>query len=413
MKHTSVHDIREQRKRNKRNHIIDLFRKHERLSKAEVKSLSGYAMSTVIDAVDHLNNQGMLRPLGTEKTDRPGRPSLYYTLEDTHLIYAGVTFTPSGIHSVLMSFSGKVLARRDEVLEKPLNRNRFIKRFSRHIKALLADNQEIAQNLESTGFALPGDVDTESGILKSYALMPGLSGLDFSRIARKIVNGTDIVFEHNVTGFLSWFIRDRERIRAYPRIYLVSLRGGPSLGEIYKGEIIMGRGELGHVQVAEHGPDCTCGRSGCLDTYLSHGALSDALIRICTREKIPLDSDTHKGFLPIDRIIQLYRSPSERIRGEIRSRFALLGKALLDLINLGSPDLVILSGGLFNCFDDPVETIRSLISSQYKDNGYIRNYRRTEMIFENHSTAIAAEGIAYRIMQKDFAYDAEKHLQEK
>lgn len=404
-----LNDIRERRKCNKRNHIIDLFRKHDRLSKAEVKEHSGYAMSTVIDAVDHLTDQGLLRALGAEKTDRRGRRSSYYALEDTRCIYAGITFTQSGIYSVLMSFSGKVLARRDEGLAPPLDRKKFINRFSRHVKTLLAENPELAPGIIAAGFALPGAVNTESGVLESYALMPSLDGTDFGRIARRLFPGLDIVFEHNVTGFLSWFNRDRERTRKYPRIYLVSLRAGPSLGEIYKGEIVMGRGELGHVQVAQDGPRCACGRQGCLDTYLSHAALSNALIRICAQENIPLDSPADREFLPMDRIVRLCQSPSKRIRREIRSRFALLGKALLDLINLGSPDMVILCGELFTCFEDPIKELRSLIASQYNDSGYIRNFSRTEIVFENQSTAIAAEGIAYRILHKDFAYDVEGH----
>ncbi len=403
-----VPDIREQRKQNKRNHIIDLFRKYGQLSKAEVKNHSGYAMSTVINAVDYLTDQGILHLIGTEKTDRRGRRSSYYALEETRCIYAGITFTRSGIYSILMSLSGKVLGRRDESIEKPLNRNQFIRRFSRHINALLSDHPELTGRIVRTGFALPGTINTQNGVLESYTLMPALDGTDFGRIARKHFPDMDIVFEHNVTGFLSWFIRDRDRIENTSRIYLVSLRSGPSLGEIYKGEIVMGRGELGHVQVTEKGPDCACGRRGCLDTYLSHSALSDALIRICSEENVPLGNKKQNDFLTIDRIIQLCQSPSKRIRREIENRFTLLAKALLDLINLGSPDLVILSGELFHCLNDPVKTLTSIISSQYNDTGYILNFSQTEIVFEDQSTAIAAEGIAERIMHKDFAYHAEK-----
>ena len=98
----------DQRKRSKRNHIIDIFRKHEVLSKVQARELSGYSMDTIISVFNSIIDENIISPV-EGKQKQKGRKASFYSLNDTKKLYIGLTFNQSGFYSSLVSFSNKVL----------------------------------------------------------------------------------------------------------------------------------------------------------------------------------------------------------------------------------------------------------------------------------------------------------------
>ncbi len=66
------------RKENKRRHIVDIFRHHTTLSKAEVKRYSGYSMDTVMNSFKILKNSGIIVPTEGKQKEK-GRKAFFYT----------------------------------------------------------------------------------------------------------------------------------------------------------------------------------------------------------------------------------------------------------------------------------------------------------------------------------------------
>src|SRR5688500_19156051 len=60
-------------------------------------------------------------------------------------------------------------------------------------------------------------------------------------------------------------------------ILIVSVRTGIGMSLMYRGELYTGQGglegEIGHTVVDLDGPACECGNRGCLETYVSAGAI--------------------------------------------------------------------------------------------------------------------------------------------
>jgi fructokinase len=141
---------------------------------------------------------------------------------------------------------------------------------------------------------------------------------------------------------------------------------------IYEGELITGRqsiaGEWGHMTIDPHGPQCYCGKKGCVETYISGGGLENRY-KDLTGEKISLVN-----------IIEKYRNKEPDAIKITHDFFENFGRSLSNLITILDPDIVVIGGGLSNIdelytlgvdqvkkyiFNDNLET--EIVKNQYGD----------------------------------------------
>ncbi|HBE04434.1 MAG TPA: hypothetical protein DC049_18440 [Spirochaetia bacterium] len=402
MKKHCLNDIREDRKKTKRNHIIELFRLKQKLSKIEVRRLSGYSLSTIISVFNYLINAKIIIPAGIEEKNIPGRKCTYYRLAREKFLYLGITFVQTEMLSVLVSLSGDIISSRHDDIPLKINQESFLKLMSRHLEKMAGENSRLLVNIQNIGFAMPGRI--ENGLLVAYSFMPFLKNVDFTDLAKRIFPKKRIYLDNNISSFLSYFLSDRQLTGKYPKVIVLSLRTGPAMGFIYQGRIVTEYGEIGHCSAGREARPCVCGRKDCLDTYLSHHALTRDIQNICPGGRTTEQSDEEN--IPFKEIVNLYNTVPA-VKKLLDLRFGQLGNVLLDVINILNPDLVILSGELFGCFSDPAAGMRHLIESEQRDTGIIANFKKAELIYKNLPADTAALGICYRMIKEDFDYRKE------
>ena len=121
-------------------------------------------------------------------------------------------------------------------------------------------------------------------------------------------------------------------------VVCVTLGTGIGTGIVLNGKIFNGAlgcaGELGHLPIVENGRDCACGKKGCLESYAAGKGL-DYTARI-----ILGDDKTAKD------LFKAAREGQSQARRAIKEGIGYLGAALTSIINLLSPDCLLLSGGL-------------------------------------------------------------------
>ena len=194
------------RKNNKKNHIIDLFRKHRVLSKVQAKQLSGYSMDTILSVFDALIKEQTIIETAAEQKPK-GRKATFFTLNRDHILYLGITFNQFGIYSSLVSFTNEILE--NIITEYPsqiTDREMFLRQFDEHlhhIKDTIADRMD---RIRAIGCSVPGAVDPETGILHSYVLMPFLKDINFTPIISNESSGTEIWTAHNIKSLTSYFL---------------------------------------------------------------------------------------------------------------------------------------------------------------------------------------------------------------
>ncbi len=121
-------------------------------------------------------------------------------------------------------------------------------------------------------------------------------------------------------------------------VYLIG-RTGVGAGIVANGSPVHGRdgraGEIGHNVVDTTGPECHCGKRGCLETFIG----DTALMRLAGRDVPPTE----------DNVAAVFRDAGEgdeQALTAVRSVAQWVGQALGTLVNMLNPQRVILGGSL-------------------------------------------------------------------
>ena len=200
----------DQRKQNKRNHLVDLFRRHGPLSKARARQLSGYSMDTLIALFKALEDEGYIQPAGGRPDDTTtmapesrtkGRPAELYQLVADKEVYLGITFNQTGIWASLVGLDGRELVTGYSELPAMTEQAAFKRLFRDHVAAFLEANRVLVPAIRRVGLALPGRIDPESGVLHSYTLMPCLEELNLAPVMDDLLGPVPVTVQHNIAGF--------------------------------------------------------------------------------------------------------------------------------------------------------------------------------------------------------------------
>lgn len=129
--------------------------------------------------------------------------------------------------------------------------------------------------------------------------------------------------------------------------------GGAALinGKMWRGH--MGRGmEIGHITVKADGESCACGGHGCLEHYASTAAMVRRYKALSG-----YDADGRK-------IIKLYHEHDSIAEKVLNEHWNYLGHGIASVINIFSPQLVVVGGGISESGLFYIENLQKIVSSQ-------------------------------------------------
>ena len=129
-------------------------------------------------------------------------------------------------------------------------------------------------------------------------------------------------------------------------VFAIILGTGCGAGLVIDGKLLTGRhriaGEWGHNPLPASGPDespgppCYCGRSGCLETWISGTGFAREHTESTGRQ------------LTAKAIVQAMREGDEAAQASYRGFLDRLGRGLASIINVIDPDIIVCGGGVSN-----------------------------------------------------------------
>jgi len=206
--------------------------------------------------------------------------------------------------------------------------------YSATINAVVAMVKEIGAG--TVGVGIPGALSRMTGLVKN-ANSTWLIGRPLKQDLERAL-GREVRIENDANCFaLSEAIDGAGK--GARSVFGVILGTGVGGGIVVDGEVLLGRnaiaGEWGHNPLPLPGeadlplPKCYCGRSGCIETYLSGPALER------DHERLTGEKRSAKEIADLD--------------GQALDRYLeRLARALAGVINLIDPDVIVLGGGMSN-----------------------------------------------------------------
>jgi predicted NBD/HSP70 family sugar kinase len=123
---------------------------------------------------------------------------------------------------------------------------------------------------------------------------------------------------------------------------VVTVGRGVGLGIVVNGQLYRGSkggaGEFGHTVIDPVGHTCGCGNRGCLETYVSDPGMLNMAAQAVSRGE--LDGSVND----MDSLLASANGGNRAARAIFAQAGEMLGRALANLVNVLSPELIIVSG---------------------------------------------------------------------
>ncbi len=129
-------------------------------------------------------------------------------------------------------------------------------------------------------------------------------------------------------------------------------------GKLYEGEQ-PGGAELGHMVICHGGRQCSCGRKGCLEAYVSASALVEDA-RQAAREAEDSALYALCG-LNGKHVIEAVRQKDAAAVKVFERYLEYLGCGIVNIINIFRPEVIYLGGGICEGFDLMEETLQKYV----------------------------------------------------
>lgn len=267
-------------KRINRSVLLQLIRKQSGLSRAQLAKESGLTKSTVSFLVRELLRDGWLTEGDVARAQGLGRPSTPLSIDATRRVLVGVEVAVDVLRVVGVTLTGQVL----RTLEAPLvdrSPPAVCTQAANLVARIYADLAHDSVRLHGMGVGLPGAFDEATGML-SFAPNLGWRHVDFvplitQALARAGVPFVQVHVQNDAdTAALSEY--EFASNVSKDSLIFVSCGVGVGAGIVLNDRLFTGvqgmAGEIGHSILQQGGALCSCGRSGCAETFFGERTLA-------------------------------------------------------------------------------------------------------------------------------------------
>ncbi len=265
--------------------------------------------------------------------------------------YCGIDLGGTKIYSILCDSSGKIIARKKIKTQASSGFDAVFENIVTCYAELLKKSEIVDDEVEKIGLAVPSAVNTATGMLldacnlgwKNVPLARMLS----ERLKKSVFMDNDV--NMGVFGEYSFGAASK-----FSNVYGIFAGTGVGGGHICNGSINRGKnftaGEVGHMVVKINGPECNCGRKGCLEAiagkagmvkYMKKQEEKNSMKTLLS--EISPEWRTTVGSAALN---ECYKKKDALVVKAIDRASEAIGIAAANIINLIGVEALILGGGV-------------------------------------------------------------------
>ncbi|MGN6127101.1 MAG: ROK family transcriptional regulator [Humibacter sp.] len=380
--------VRDLRTRNRSRTLWELYL-HGPLTYQELASASGVSLATVSNVVGDLLRTGAVVEVGSEGSNG-GRPRGLFNIRADHGYVVGVDVGETAVMVELFDLGMRALASHRSLTRRMrLDPAEVVDRVIEGIEAVVAEAGIDESNVLGVGVGVPGLVEQgphePDGGAVVYDQSIGWGVVPIERMLRDrtslpitVDNGANTLGQAE-----RWFGAAREQDNTI--IVLLGAGVGASiLSSPRRGSGAIAA-ELGHTKVVAGGRECVCGAKGCLEAY----AGADALV--CRYDQLRRRTDAGNPREVEERMAAILSADDDAATRVIDELVEYLGVGLGNLVNLFTPDRIVIGGWLGHALPDAVlPRVRDAVGL----NALARPFERLEVVRAQLGTDAVALGAA-------------------
>ena len=239
------------------------------------------------------------------------------------------------------------------------------------LPALIIQAIEKLFSEECTGIGLgvAGLIDRENRRILTSPNLPDVEKIDFVHaLAERFQVPVIIENDANAAAFGEMWAGAGKNLSSF---VLFTLGTGIGGGVIHDRKLLCIAAEIGHMSIHADGEKCPCGNYGCLETYASARAiLSKAVFNLENGRESILREYCGGNFykLTAEDIFKAALDGDSLARELLKNAGKNLGIGIANMVNIMSPEAIILMGGLAGAWDIYVsEAIKEASKRAFKD----------------------------------------------
>jgi glucokinase-like ROK family protein len=358
-------------------HLLRLVRDGGPQSRAELGEAVELSKSKVAIELDRLAELGFVDVVGLAAS-RGGRRSQMVALSAS-LRFVGIDIGATSIDVAIMDGELRLLGHAAAPADVRDGPNAVLDQVIDLVAKVRAELSGPVEELSGVGVGVPGPVSQGAGALVSPPIMPGWSHFPIRDMLGAAL-GAPVMVDNDV-NIMALGVLHAGTARSVRDLLFVKVGTGIGCGIVVGGEIYRGvtgsAGDIGHIQVDDNGPICTCGNTGCLEAVFGGAALArdaeaaarsgrsprlaDRLAELTHNRTIPAARATPVGLTARD--VGIAAAAGDPVAIQIvRQGGHRLGQVLASLVSFFNPALLVIGGGVAAGLGHPLlAEIRSVV----------------------------------------------------
>ncbi|MCL4511864.1 MAG: ROK family protein [Bacteroidetes bacterium] len=338
------------------------------ITQREISRISGLSFTTTAAIVSRLKKRGIIER-SIESSTNGGRPAALYRCNPSYRYVMGIEAQHDKLYLIVSDLAGHVLSRSTTPFDKKIGKDGFLDLLLQAVKNLIDSFKGQSTRFLGVGIGVGGLVDPKDGSVSILSHLPDWGNLSLKSIVEGefhlkvfVQNNSDAA----ALGELRYGLGRGKR-----NFLFINVKDGIGMGIVLNGELYMGTsgtaGEFGHITVDDHGPVCTCGNVGCLETLTSVPALVQNAKKSITQGVTSMIKEIAGGDLNAITFPVLL----EAAKQEDKLAYKLftdvgryLGEGIVSLVNLLNPELIIIGGDFVQAGDLILEPINDVLRRQ-------------------------------------------------
>lgn len=247
--------------------VLNLIRRRQPISRADLARVSGLQRSTVSLITEQLIREKWIIYGPTGRLPRGRRPT-FLQLNDRRAILV-MDLRPSLTTIAVSDVNGRFLAQ--QAVLTPSDPETAAATFAQKMRQMIANHSDLV--FEGIGVSVPGRYDDAR---KRVVFTPNLKWPEFDlHEPLEKATGLKVEMENAANACVLaevWF----GSVEKVPNMAVVTVAEGLGVGIYCEGRLVRGfngmAGEFGHIPVDPNGPLCGCGGRGCWEMYASNWA---------------------------------------------------------------------------------------------------------------------------------------------
>jgi predicted NBD/HSP70 family sugar kinase len=376
--------------------VLNLIRRHQPVSRADLSRHSGLQRSTVSAIAEQLISERWITEGTASEAPRGRKPTSLYLNSQRAGIF-GINVRPYVTNMALADLDGRFLVQ--ETMTTPSTPDQFVESVGRRIRELTSQYPGMAY--EGVGVSLPGRIDLLS---QRFVFAPNLGWKrEDLKQQLELATGLSVELENeaNVCALSEfWFGRRTDNVR---NLIAVAISEGIGVGMVLNGQLVRGpsglAGEFGHISIVENGPKCACGNRGCWEVYASNAAAVRYYQEISSRKRNGSSSNP----VPVkdfDELISLVEHGNPQAGEAIDEMAHHLGTGMAMLVTGLAPDLIVVVGEVTRMWD----RVEPIIAGVVRQRSF--THASTRMIASGPAPLPRLRGIIALVLQKRFGAPA-------